>query len=314
MLYAGQETAVVELVDVSKIVAEMLDLLKISVSKRVALERDLGQDLPSVQASAAQVHQIVMNLVTNASDAIGPKEGVIRVSTRFARVSRCSPRTISSNLAEGDYVLLEVSDTGCGMSEATRTRIFDPFFTTKSTGRGLGLAVIDGIVRTLGGEVRVASELGKGTTFEILLPCTQLSSPQVVPNSAREETPVSRNRGIVLVVDDEDTLRQAVTKMLRKTGFEVLEAANGSAAIDVLHKTGSRIDVVLLDMTIPGASSAQVVNEYVKARPNSRVILTSAYSKEMATAAINSPQVHCFVRKPFQLGQLVKTIQNTMAS
>jgi PAS domain S-box-containing protein len=171
MIYAGKESAAVTLVDVSRIIEEMLPLLKVSVSKQTVLEVNLAKDLPAVRSNSARVRQIVMNLVTNASDAIGNRDGVIRVTTGFMKADRDSYGQISSHLAGDDYVRLEVSDNGCGMPPETQAKVLDPFFTTKATGHGLGLATVDGIVRSLRGEIHLASELGKGTTFQILLPC-----------------------------------------------------------------------------------------------------------------------------------------------
>ena len=167
----GKRVRLLGLVDVSRIVEEMVELLKVSVSKHAVLETDLGQDLPAVRANAAQLRQIVMNLVTNASEAIGDRDGVIRVTTRRVTLDETAPDWIG--LPDGDYVQLEVSDTGCGMSPETQAKVFDPFFTTKSAGRGLGLAVVHGIVRSLGGTIHLASEPDKGTTFQILLPCAE---------------------------------------------------------------------------------------------------------------------------------------------
>ena len=254
-----------------------------------------------------------MNLVTNASDTIGNKDGVIGFTIGRVTVGRAA--TIGSDSVESHYLQLEVSDTGCGMSQETQAKVFDPFFTTKSAGHGLGLAVVHGIVRSLRGSIHLTSELGKGTTFKVLLPCVEgkaeatgrlSGAEQSAPHPAQEHT--------VLVVEDEAPLRQAVLKMLRKKGFEVLDAANGSAAIDLLHARSGKIDVMLLDMTIPGASSHEVVAEAVKARPNMKVILTSAYSQEMVTPALNASQIRGFIRKPFQLGDLVQTLQNACAT
>jgi CheY-like chemotaxis protein len=272
---------------------------------------ELSQDLPAVQSNAAQLRQIVLNLVTNASEAIGDRGGLIRVTTNCVKVDRHSSGAISDHLAEESYVQLEVSDTGHGMSPETQARVFDPFFTTKSAGHGLGLAVVQGIVRGLGGRIHLTSELGKGTTFQILIPCadnTASASSEAI--SGIDESPRSSRDATVLVVEDEDPLRQAVAKMLCKAGFEVFEAADGSCAIDLLHSSGDKIDVVFLDLTIPGASSREVVVEAIRARPDIRVVLTSAYSEEMIPGALGAPQVCSFVRKPFQIADLVKTLQN----
>jgi PAS domain S-box-containing protein len=313
MVYAGTETDVVGQVDLSKIVEEMLALLKVSVSKHAVMHADLEENLPAIRASAAQIRQVVMNLLTNASDAIGDRDGVIRVITRRVIISNGSA-VAAESLPASDYVALEVSDSGCGMSPETQARVFDPFFTTKSAGRGLGLAVISGIVRGLGGTIHLTSELGKGSKFQILLPCTangRAANCQIstVADSAGPFLPA-----VVLVVEDEDPLRQAVVKMLRRTGFLVLEANNGSTAIDLLRVNRGKIDVILLDMTIPGASSQQVLDEAAQAQPDIRVILTSAYSQEMLTPPMSAPQIRSFIRKPFQLKDLVRTLQNTLAA
>ena len=311
MAYAGTGNEVVGPVDVTRIVKEMVDLLRVSVSKHARLETDLGRDLPAVRISPAQVRQIVMNLVTNASEALGERDGIIRVTTKCVRVNPGSSAAIIDRLPHGDYLQLEVSDTGSGMSPQTRSRVFDPFFTTKAAGRGLGLAVVDGIVRGVGGTIHLTSEPNKGTTFQIVLPCSDTehlgaSSPTM---SSIEESRFPHKQPAVLVVEDEVVLRQAVAKMLRRRGFEVLEAADGSSAVDILRTAVDKIDVILLDITIPGATSAEVVTAAAHNYPNTRVILTSAYSQEMVTTPLSVPQVCGFIRKPFQVEDLVTTLR-----
>jgi PAS domain S-box-containing protein len=314
MVYAGKETAVVELVGVSQIVAEMLEFLKVSVSKHAVMEANLGKDLPPVQANAAQLRQIVMNLVTNASDAIGDRDGVIRVSTSQLKVGRDWGR-LSDRLADGDYLQLEVTDTGRGMSLETKAKLFDPFFTTKSAGHGLGLAVVQGIVRGLGGSIDVMSEPGNGTTFQILLPFAETAGPATRDAvSAIEEPTRPSQPPTVLLVEDEFPLRQAVGKMLRRRGLNVFEAGDGFSAISLLRANAGKIDLIVLDLTIPGASSSEVVAEAAQIRPDIRVIVTSAYSQEMTKGTMSVPQVRSFIRKPFELGDLVKTLEKTLSA
>lgn len=316
MIYAGKESETLELVDVSRVVSEMIELLKVSVSKHARLETDLGPDVPAVRGNVAQIRQIVMNLVTNASEAIGEQNGVIRIATRRLKVGPESSRPTSQDLAQGDYLQLEVSDTGCGMSPETQARIFDPFFTTKSSGHGLGLAVVDGVVRRLRGSIQLTSEAGKGTTFQVLVPCvidTAAGASDCLGSNIRESVrPLQQIT--VLVVEDEDLLRQAVAKMLRKTGFFVLEAGDGSAAIDLLRAHRDKVDLMLLDVTIPGASSQEVLAEAVQARSDVRVILTSAYSQEMLKPAMSASQIRGFIRKPFQLSDLVQQLRSAAAT
>jgi PAS domain S-box-containing protein len=327
MVYAGKDGEVPELVDVSSVVRETHELLKVLVSKHAILAADLGERLPPVRCSAAQLRQIVLNLVTNASEAIGDQDGVIRLATRKMTVVRAaeasaeqvarSTLVTGENLKdspEGECVELVVADNGKGMSPETLARVFDPFFTTKSPGRGLGLGVVQGIVRNLGGGIRIASEAGKGTTVRVWLPCAEAMAGEAIEPVARGG-PVRLSRKLtVLVVEDEAPLRQAVATILSREGFEVLEASNGSAAIELIRANGEQIDLVLLDVTIPGASSQEVVVEAAKARPDIKLILTSAYSLEMVTDRINPPIVHDFIRKPFRLLDLVRVLHKAALS
>jgi CheY-like chemotaxis protein len=291
----------------------MLELLKVSVSKHTVMEANLGKDLRPVRANAAQLRRVVLNLVTNASEAIGDRYGVIRVNTSRVTVCRNSG-AISDPLAVGDYLQLEVTDTGRGMSLETQAKVFDPFFTTKSAGHGLGLAVVDGIVRGLGGSIHLLSAPGNGTTFQILLPFAEtgdLPTNDAV-SGIKEPTRPSQPRS-VLLVEDEPPLRLAVGQMLRRRGFKVFEAGDGLSAISLLRANAGNIDLILLDLTIPGASSREVVEEAVQVQPDIRVILTSAYSQEMANSTVIAPQIRCFIRKPFQLGDLVKALESVFS-
>ncbi len=314
MIYAGKESGDVGPVDLSKTVDEILSLLKVSVTKHAVIEAHLDHNLPAIRADAAQLRQIVMNLVTNASDAIGNRDGVIRVITRCVDLQRESGESSSRTLPDREFVELEVSDTGCGMSLQTKAKVFDPFFTTKSLGRGLGLAVVQGIVRSLGGAIHLATEPDKGTSFHVLLPSSKIMAAAVNQAiSGGEQTVVPSQRGAVLVVEDEDRLRHGIVKMLRKAGFEVFEAAEGSSAIKFLRRDGVKIDVVLLDMTMPGASSREIIAEAVNAKSNIKVILTSAYSQEMIASSMSAPEIHSFIRKPFQFADLLKTLRSSLS-
>jgi PAS domain S-box-containing protein len=315
MIYAGKEGDVLELTDVSKAVEGMLGLLKVSVSRHATIVTDLGENLPAVNARPAQLRQIVMNLVVNASDAIKDREGIIRVTTRCVTVDHDTDVGTSEYLAPGEYVELEVSDTGIGMSPETKSRVFDPFFTTKSEGRGLGLAVVHGIVRSLNGAIRVISKFRNGATFQILLPCAGAADGATADTVAGiDEGPTPSREATILVVEDEHPLRSAVTKMLGKAGFRVLQVGNGSEAIELLRGDAGEIDAILLDMTIPGALSQEVLAEAVQSRPNIKIILTSAYSEETARTVLNGSQIGGFVRKPFQSGHLVRTLRSILSS
>jgi PAS domain S-box-containing protein len=313
MIYGGKESAVIELVDLSKVVEEMLSLLKVSVTKRAVIEANLDQALPTVRASPAQLRQIVMNLITNASDALVGRDGIIRVITRRATLEVQSIAISSGAPLNGAYVILEVSDTGSGMSAETQARVFDPFFTTKSAGRGLGLAVVQGIVRSLGGGIAVTSEPSRGSTFQVWLPCEKATAVANARSASPGGGEVPGRHGTVLVAEDESYLRQAVVKMLRKSDFDVFEAGDGSSAIDLLRSDGDKIDVILLDMTMPGATSGEIIAQAANVRPGIKVILTSAHSQETVAGGMKHTQIHSFIRKPFRLADLLKVLRSCLS-
>jgi PAS domain S-box-containing protein len=310
MVYGGKHSPAFEPVDCSLLVRDMLQLLKVSISKYAFLKTDLAEDLPMVPGNPAQLRQLVMNLVINASEAIGEREGVIRVTTKMLTENQSAPVVVAANLPAGDYLELEVADTGGGMTEEAKARIFDPFFTTKPTGRGLGLAVVQGVIRAHNGLIKVASAPGSGTAFQVLLPCM---------TKEPEETHSVTTRGVaderlfgtetVLIIEDEDTLRQAVSKMLRKKGFTVMEAANGDIGADLFLANAPEIDVVLLDMTLPGKSGREILGELQQIRPDVKVIITSAYGRDRVRNSLAGLRGWSYVQKPYRLGELANLLR-----
>jgi two-component system cell cycle sensor histidine kinase/response regulator CckA len=313
MIYAGQESEVFELVDVSRIVEDMIELLRVSVSKHVRLETNLGRNLPAVRVNPGQLRQVVMNLITNASEAIGDRKGAIHVTTGRMIDGRDMSFPTSVGLPQSCYLQLEVSDTGRGMTPETKARVFDPFFTTKVAGHGLGLAVVQGIVRGLGGKIHFMSAPGKGTTFQVLLPCVESNRDPTSGTISPVEEHVRSGEGTVLIVEDEFALRQAVSKMLRKKRFSVIEVSDGSAALDLLRAHQQHIDVLLLDVTLPGASSREVFNEAKRLRPGMTTIVTSAHSRETAAASL-AETIDYFIRKPFRSADLIDMIRAASSS
>jgi two-component system, cell cycle sensor histidine kinase and response regulator CckA len=312
MIYAGQDkTQVVAPLDLSLLVEEMLELLKVSISKHVVLKTDLSKDLPAVLGNAPQLRQVVMNLIINAAEAIGEQDAAIGIRT--SRVtSQDLLGTGGISVHEG-YVRLTVSDTGCGMTDEVQARVFDPFFSTKFAGRGLGLAVVQGVVRDHGGVIHLVSAPGHGTTFEVLLPCTggtAQSGRDAIAQASGEERRAPA--GTLLVVEDEEALRLAVSKMLRKNGFRVIEAIDGSSALELIRTYEDEIDLMLLDVTLPGVPSREVFEEARLRRPVLKVILTSAYSRETAEASLAGLRIEHFIRKPFQLVDLMGVLQDAL--
>src|SRR5690606_37479741 len=236
------------------------DLLSTVISKQARLHRDLSSELPSVDADPAQLGQVVMNLITNASDALGGEPGDVFISTRLVDVDRgfLQQTYLDEGLPEGRYVCLEVRDTGCGMNDETRTKIFDPFFTTKATGRGLGLAATLGIVRGHRGALRIDTEPGSGTLFRIFFPCSK--SPSSAPGRATTHPPRAHQGAGVLIAGDEPLMLEVTREQLAKVGFRVLIADTDEKALDLLERPEAKVDVVLLDLTMAAASGPRLLS------------------------------------------------------
>ena len=302
LAYSGKGRFVVEPLDVSELVEGVSRLLSVSIGKKAVLRYELQRDLPAVEADATQLRQIVLNLVVNASEAIGDQSGTITLATGAidCDLGYLKGAYIDDDLPDGSYVYLEVADTGCGMTEDVRHRIFDPFFTTKFAGRGLGLAATLGIVRGHSGTVKVYSEPGKGTTIKILLPASTRLPVHAAPGP---DSGAWRGTGTVLFVDDEETVRTVGARMLRQIGFEVLCAADGSEAVE-LFRCRQDICLVVLDMTMPKMGGEETFRELRRIRRDVRVILTSGYNEQEATSRFAGKGLAGFMQKPFQLAHL----------
>jgi two-component system, cell cycle sensor histidine kinase and response regulator CckA len=311
MIYGGEERTAFEPVDLAALVNEMLNLLKVSISKRTVLKIEIGEDLSFIYANPAQIRQVIMNLVTNASEAIGDEPGTIRATIDNVKIGPGSRGSGGASLPEGDYVRLEVSDTGTGMTPEVQVKIFDPFFTTKQTGHGLGLAAVLGIIHSHGGTINVESASGQGSRFQILLPRIDPAVPVTKDISVDPLTREAENvTGTVLVVEDEQILRVAVSKKLRIEGFSVIEADDGTAGASLFRENETKIDVVLLDVTLPGSSSREVLQELRRIRPGVKVILTSAFNQDKALVSIGGQHVWGYVRKPYRLNELTNLVRN----
>jgi PAS domain S-box-containing protein len=315
MIFGGKDTPSLEPVDCALLIREMSRVLKLAISKSAILRTELAGDLGIVRGNPAQLQQLIMNLVINASQAIGDREGEICVRAKMLTPEHRTASEIGANLPDGDYVQLEVADTGPGMTDEIMARIFDPFFTTKPEGRGLGLAVAQGVARAHGGVMRVLSAPGRGTTFQVLLPC--LPSHEIWTHGpeaenrrtwrAVEQQPLESRT--VLIIEDENTLRASLAKMLRKRGFTVIEAEDGTAGVDRFIADRPRIDVVLLDMTLPGKTGRVVLEELQRIDPEVKVIVTSAYGQERVQNLLEGRRASAYIQKPYRLAQVETMLQ-----
>jgi two-component system cell cycle sensor histidine kinase/response regulator CckA len=312
LAYSGKGKFVVKPLDLSALVKEMADLLEIAVAKKGTLVYELADDLPAVEADTAQIQQVVMNLITNAADALEPGKGEVLVKTRALvadaeLLSRCYH---NGNAPEGLYVCLEVSDNGCGMDEATQERIFDPFFTTKFTGRGLGMAAVLGIIRGHHGAIDLESAPGRGTTIRVLFP-PSVNAPRAFAKEARTLDTL-HGAGTVLVVDDEEMVRQVAKAILESVGFEVKTAENGEQAIEVFQQSAGEIDLVLMDMTMPQMNGEEAFARLRQIDPAVRVVMASGYSAHDATSHITSKNLAGFIQKPFRAADLVAKLRGLL--
>ena len=313
LAYSGRGRFEVRNLDLSAQVEEMLHLLEVSLPKTVVLNLGLKKGLPAVSADASQIQQVIMNLVINAAEAIGEASGSITIATGAQQVTEAAAQTmlVGQDVAPGIYVYLEVADTGCGMDSDTLSRIFEPFFTTKFTGRGLGLSAIMGIVRGHKGALRVYSEMGHGTTFKVLLPALGGGTEAVA--APAEETSWA-GTGLVLVVDDDETVRAVARQTLEMKGFQVLEAQDGMEAVDLVRTQGAAIGVVILDMTMPRMGGEEAFREMRLLHPEIRVILSSGYNEVEAMNRFMGKGLKGFIQKPYGPRELLAKIQDSLQS
>ncbi len=307
LAYSGKGKFVIEHIDLNMLMEEMLHMLEVSVSKKAVLRINQHQPLPPVEADATQMRQIVMNLVINASEAIGDRSGFITITTGCMVCDRNYLKDVwlDENLSAGQYVYLEIADSGCGMDKDTLAKLFDPFFTTKFTGRGLGMAAVLGIVRGHRGAIKVYSEVDKGTAFKILLPASGKTA-----DISHGEAPADGwlGSGTVLLVDDEETVRGVGAEMLQEFGFATLTANNGREAVEIFSSTPD-IAFVILDLTMPHMDGEQCFRELRRLDPDVKVILSSGYSEHEVTRKFVGKGLAGFIQKPYTLSVLKEAIR-----
>ncbi len=312
LAYSGKGRFVIEPLDLSQLVEEMAHLLQASISKKSELRQELAAALPAFEADATQIRQVVMNLITNASEALGEDPGTITLRTG---VMECDQRYLkqtylAEELAAGSYVFLEVADTGSGMDQDTRERIFDPFFSTKFVGRGLGLAATLGIVRGHRGALEVDSTPRRGTVFRVLFPASDQPSPTLAAPEPGGLT--ASGDGTILVVDDEALVLNVARRVLERAGYRVLTAADGREGLEVFERHARDISLVLLDLTMPRMSGDQAVREMRRVKRDVRVLLTSGYNEREATGEIAGPHLAGYIQKPYVAAALLNKVREVM--
>ena len=311
LAYSGKGSFVIQSLDLSLEVAQIVPLLQSSIGSNVELRMDLSHNLPGIAADPAQIQQLIMNLGINAAEAIGLKSGTVALSTELIEVDAHYARDIldAYEIPAGRYVRLEVRDTGHGMDEAILGKIFDPFFSTKFTGRGLGLAAVQGIVRGLKGALTVRSAPGQGTTFQLYFPPVRpMPEP---PQYKVGSTSAKRGGHGVLVVDDETVVHEIARNALESEGYRVHIARNGKEAIKVLKELPGEIELVVLDLTMPMMGGEEALPELKSLCPNV-VILASSGHPELEALQRFGSTVEGFLQKPYTARTLVERVASLL--
>ena len=321
LAYSGKGHFIIQDICINELLSEMAHLVSVSVPKNIELLYFLSDTIPLIEGDATQIRQIILNLITNAADAIGNKHGSISISSGSAKMDsaflNCDNPAhrpgLDPVLIEREYVYFEVTDTGAGMDHATIEKIFDPFFSTKFTGRGLGLAAVLGIVRGHKGAIKINSKPGEGTAFQVLFPAK---------TSARPEKPVIKTKpipsdmpvtGTILVVDDEFFVRNTASKILSRYGVNVLLADNGETSVELFIKDRDSINLILLDMTMPKMDGVMTLHAIRKISSDIPVILISGFTEQETAAKFEGLSFAAFLQKPFSQSELIQKIRDVLA-
>jgi len=304
LAFSGKGAFLLKSVDLSKLVRDMARIIKASISKKANIQLDLQSKFPRIEADDSQIRQVIMSMVINASEALEGKPGTITVSTG---VMECDSRffydsCVPEEMPAGEYVFLEVKDTGCGMDSETVGKVFDPFFSTKFTGRGLGLAALSGIVRGHRGAVKIESSPGEGTAFRIFFPVCRTVPTEV--HETRKPVKTWKGSGTVLLVDDEEIIRDVASEMLELLGITVLTAKDGREAVEIYRKRGKEIRLVILDLKMPRMGGEEAFEEIRRLNPDAVVVLSSGYNEKEFDGNVGFKGLAGFIQKPYRLDNL----------
>ena len=309
LAYSGHGRFVIQPINLNQVITEMERLLSASLSKMVKVNYLFQEDLPLISADVSQIRQIVMNLLTNASEAIANRDGVITVTTTMIdfKGGVIENSWLKEPLPTGQYVVLTVEDNGCGMDEETMQRIFDPFYTRKFTGRGLGLASVLGIVRGHRGTICVESTIDKGTTFKVVFPVAKKEDD--VKDKPVKKGDRWKGSGKILLVDDEEHVLRVAKKMLQKGGFDVITASNGVEALALFRKQHADIKAIILDLTMPQMDGETAMHKLQEIDPAVSIMIASGFSEQDIKSRFVGEQLGGFIHKPYRYGELMKQLK-----
>ncbi|MEZ4594029.1 MAG: PAS domain S-box protein [Chloroflexota bacterium] len=307
LAYTGQGHFEVTTINLNQLIAQNLRLFQDALPPNITFQTNLHDPLPQMQADGVQIQQIIMNLLLNAAEALGTQPGTITINTTPCQLKAnqlAQWQQHNEAITPGEFVLLEVSDTGRGMDEATLNRIFDPFFSTKGTGRGLGLAAVMGIVRGHHGSVRASSRLGQGSTFQFLFP-SEMADSVAVETAVPQRTP---QQNTVLIIDDERQVREAMRDILDLQEIPTLTAASGQEGIDQFTVHQAKIGLIILDLSMPGMSGIEAFSGLRSIDPTIKIILSSGYTETEILEKMAGTRPTGFLQKPYRLEKVLNTV------
>jgi signal transduction histidine kinase/CheY-like chemotaxis protein len=309
LAFSRRSEAECHAVEIGRVVEETLDLLRASISSTIEIHRKIDREAGTVMADATQLQQIVMNLCTNAADAIGQGSGVIEVALTRVELGAADTAT-RPDLAPGSYVKLSVSDSGAGMDAATRARVFEPFFTTKEPGKGtgLGLAVAHGILREHGGAIEVDSAPGRGTTLTVLLPRAEAVERGV----ARADREIPRGHEQILLVDDEAAIVHSEKRLLERLGYKVEAVTSSFGALEAFRAAPEEFDLVITDQAMPKLPGMALAQEILKLRGDTPIILCSGFSEVAGAEDAMAAGIREFMTKPIRPDDLARAVRRAL--
>ncbi|MGB0580807.1 MAG: hybrid sensor histidine kinase/response regulator [Limisphaerales bacterium] len=313
LAYSGGRQTMAEHFDLNELISADPELLRVSISPEANLVTRACADALPIMGDRSQIGQVIVNLVLNASDALSGLPGTIEIETRLVTVGEnyFQDAVLQPKLPVGRYCCLAISDTGAGMDKRTLERIFDPFFTTKFIGRGMGLPAALGIIRSHKGAIKVFSEVGAGTAIRIFLPISGVAAatPSLEKPNASEWT----DSGLVLLVDDEEPVRRAAARFLRRMGYSIIEALNGMEGYERFMSNRSELRAVVMDLTMPGMDGGTLCAEILKVESKMPILLMSGYSRNEVMHRVDSPQDLPFMPKPFTYDVFRTQMENLLA-
>ena len=315
LAYSGDSPMLSVQINLWLLVDEIATMLRSAIKKNVAIQLDLKRDVPEISGDNTQIQQVIMNLIINGAEAIGDNNGTVKVAIRRTSVYADQSETdfLGNVIPPGKYAYLEVSDDGCGMDEDVKHRIFEPFYTTKFTGRGLGMSVILGIIKSHKGALQLDSSPGCGSTFRVYFPVSD-KAVLVTATQSPWQIPATTMSGAVLLVDDEESLRSTGSVLLSAMGFTAMTAANGNEALRLYKTRTKKIDLVILDLIMPEMGGVETYHELRKLDSMVPIIFCSGYGSESAAEITTTDENTCFLHKPFNKPEFCRTVNEAIVS